>query len=309
MVGYVNREHVGRGLFSDVYKAVEEGSGEVVALKITVPSEECPPHDSRGELALLKQLDHANVIAVLGDFTQAAYGETELVMVLPYYQFSLDQVLKHFRKAAYPSGWRNKLPVDRAVGIIKDIAAALAYVHSKGIIHRDIKPENVLFSSIDGPAVLIDFGIAWHPGREAKEPWESKITDVGTTVYKPPEALFGIKNYNCSVDVWSFGCIIYKVFSSNQGVLFEPYINDIGLISAQFQTLGTPTVEIWPDVAHVESFTSLDFGHSEGKRAKELIPLAPPVVQEIFGRCLQFQSTDRLAAAEIVDRLAIANNR
>ena len=51
-----------------------------------------------------------------------------------------------------------QLPVDDAVRIATEVAAALDYAHRHGVIHRDIKPENILLH--DGPALVADFGIA-----------------------------------------------------------------------------------------------------------------------------------------------------
>jgi serine/threonine-protein kinase len=51
-----------------------------------------------------------------------------------------------------------QLPIDEALRITREVADALSYAHSKGVIHRDIKPENILLES--GHAVVADFGIA-----------------------------------------------------------------------------------------------------------------------------------------------------
>ena len=51
-----------------------------------------------------------------------------------------------------------QLPVDDAVRLTKEVAAALEFAHKRGIIHRDIKPENILLQ--DGQALVADFGIA-----------------------------------------------------------------------------------------------------------------------------------------------------
>src|SRR2546430_16772786 len=51
-----------------------------------------------------------------------------------------------------------QLSIEDAVGVTCDVAEALAYAHSRGVVHGDIKPENILFSA--GRAVVADFGIA-----------------------------------------------------------------------------------------------------------------------------------------------------
>jgi eukaryotic-like serine/threonine-protein kinase len=53
----------------------------------------------------------------------------------------------------------HQLPLDEAVRITREVAAALQYAHEHGIVHRDIKPENVLLTS-DGSTLVADFGIA-----------------------------------------------------------------------------------------------------------------------------------------------------
>ena len=66
----------------------------------------------------------------------------------------------------------NQLPMDDALRIADEIADALNYAHSRGVIHRDIKPENILLE--DGRAVVADFGIA-----QPSPPSGEKLTDDG----------------------------------------------------------------------------------------------------------------------------------
>ncbi|MGE5101699.1 MAG: serine/threonine-protein kinase, partial [Deltaproteobacteria bacterium] len=53
---------------------------------------------------------------------------------------------------------RGPLPINEAIGILREVAKALAYAHERGVVHRDIKPDNVLITG--GTAVVTDFGIA-----------------------------------------------------------------------------------------------------------------------------------------------------
>lgn len=141
--------------------------------------------------------------------------------------------------------------------ILGDIANALKWTHSHGILHRDVKPSNILLECAEGPVYLGDFGIAWSPTDASSEPAEDKITDVGTTCYRPPELLFGYKAYGTGLDMWAFGCTVAECFmtysSPDVGEELVTTFFDAGdlgselrLVASIFQKLGTPCVETWP---------------------------------------------------------------
>ena len=131
----------------------------------------------------------------------------------------------------------------------------MAYTHSKGVIHRDIKPSNILLKSLEGPAYLSDFGIAWAPDAADSEPVDSKITDVGTTCYRPPELLFGNTQYGCSLDLWAAGCTVAEALDPKHETLFDSgeLGSDLALIQSVFSKLGTPSLDVWPVSCHRKS--------------------------------------------------------
>ena len=92
---------------------------------------------------------------------------------------------------------------------IKKISLGLKEIHKKNLIHRDLKPDNIFLTS-DIKIKIGDFGIA----KQLNNGNEFTKTIVGTPLYMAPEILKG-EQYNNKVDIWSLGCIIYELCTSN----------------------------------------------------------------------------------------------
>jgi len=89
-----------------------------------------------------------------------------------------------------------------------EIALGLEYLHSQGIIYRDLKPENILLTA-EGHICMTDFGIS-KEGLTAKD--DRTATFCGTPEYLAPEVLEG-KGYGKEVDWWSFGTLMFEMFT------------------------------------------------------------------------------------------------
>ena len=101
---------------------------------------------------------------------------------------------------------KGKLAEDDVLRVLRPIAAALDYAHSKGVVHRDVKPGNVMIAK-DGTPYILDFGIA----REIQETM-TRVTgklSSGTLLYMSPEQLRG-QSPKPAQDIYSFAAMAYE---------------------------------------------------------------------------------------------------
>src|SRR5947209_10686330 len=103
-----------------------------------------------------------------------------------------------------------QLPQDDALRIATEVAGALAYAHSHGVVHRDIKPENIMLSG--GTAVVADFGIA-HAVTAAGDAQHLTQTGtvIGTPAYMSPEQATGATEIDGRSDQYSLACVLYEM--------------------------------------------------------------------------------------------------
>ncbi|GAB1740338.1 hypothetical protein NU219Hw_g5446t1 [Hortaea werneckii] len=305
---YINAQHYNDGLFSEVFKAIDPDaddenndptSTKLVALKITTPETMHPPHDSRREARILTAAaaaaaaaKSAHIIPLLDTFEQAG---GHFVLVFPFLPLGLNDLL-----STHPSG---PLPLSSRKPLLRDLFAGLAHLHRQGIIHRDIKPSNLLLAGPAGPVYLADFGIAWSETDPGSEPAGTKILDVGTTCYRPPELLFGHRGYSASLDLWAAGCVAAQVVALGGRTLFDAgdLGSELALIKSVFETLGTPTTDDedgWPEAKGFPDWGKMDFKRYPGKEWREILSDAEPDALDLVRRLVVFESGRRLKADE-----------
>jgi len=104
-----------------------------------------------------------------------------------------------------------QLGVDDAVRLTREIAEALAYAHSRGVIHRDIKPENILLQG--GRAMVADFGIALAVSAAAGDRMTETGLSLGTPHYMSPEQATAEKELTGRSDVYSLASVCYEMLA------------------------------------------------------------------------------------------------
>src|SRR3989454_39397 len=104
-----------------------------------------------------------------------------------------------------------QLPVPEALRIADDVAKALGYAHTLGVVHRDIKPENILLEN--GHALVADFGIA----RAISAAGSDRLTEtgiaLGTPAYMSPEQAVENGPIDGRADLYALGCVVYEMLA------------------------------------------------------------------------------------------------
>ena len=103
-----------------------------------------------------------------------------------------------------------QLPLAAAIGIVRQVAAALEYAHSHGVVHRDIKPENILLA--EGQALVADFGIAKALEAAGSEKLTETGLSLGTPAYMSPEQAAGGR-VDGRADIYSLACVLYELLA------------------------------------------------------------------------------------------------
>ncbi|KAK5944636.1 mitogen-activated protein kinase [Knufia obscura] len=277
------------GQASTVYKAKStnvDAMEKVMALKVMRPDHMEPPHNAHREARILEKARNDNVIPLLESFQQSG---GRLVLVFPFLRQDLENLLR-----------TDSLTKAQSRTVFEGLFGALAHLHSFGIIHRDIKPSNILLKSMDGPAYLIDFGISWAEGDPDSEDPAKKMTDVGTTAYRPPEILFGHRAYDSSLDMWAAGCVVAEMVTKDHSQLFDAgdLGSELALIKSIFSTLGTPTDDDWPSAKKYPDWGKVKWKEFPAKPWKEILPGASKTAIDFVSRTVCYETTRRMTAVQ-----------
>ncbi len=141
------------------------------------------------------RLNHPNIVQIFS--VDEREGLAWFVMALVDGESLGDRVRAH-----------GALPIADARRVIREVADALAYAHSNGVIHRDIKPDNILLDGQSGRAVVTDFGIARAASEEGSR-LTATGTAIGTPAYMSPEQCAGDRQLDGRSDLYSLGAVAY----------------------------------------------------------------------------------------------------
>lgn len=206
---YLATDIVGRGGYSIVYQGVHTGTNQVVAIKMLRHHLALQPdflESFRKEARVISELQHDNILRVYD--------------MLEHYQ-TVFIIMEHLDGGSLKSllAQQKRIPLEAAIGFLRQACAAMAHADRKGLIHRDINPSNMMVLP-DGRLKLIDFGLACPAGTEDFE-------YGGTLAYQAPELIDGHPADRLS-DIYALGITAYELLTGetphadkNVGRFFE----------------------------------------------------------------------------------------
>lgn len=197
-------EEVGRGGMGIVYRAIDNRLSRSVAIKELVVSDLIIGQDKSEIIARFKQeaqtaalLNHPNIITIYD--VGEENGRHFIAM-----EFLSGKSLKDYLDEGY------KYTNIEIIDILIQIASGLEHAHLKGVIHRDIKPDNM--KMLEGNVIKVtDFGIARIESNNSGLTQDG--TMLGTLGYISPEQLHNSKGVDSRADIFSFGAMMYELFT------------------------------------------------------------------------------------------------
>jgi serine/threonine protein kinase len=206
--GYERTRKIADGGMADIYEGSDSHNGRQVIIKVLKPSKVGKRKGSLWEGEIAKQLKHPNIVETY------AYGTKRGA------RFVVMEKLEEPNLKALSTKNSDALRGKR-LGILKDIAQGLHYMHKRGLIHRDFSSRNVMFRN--GTPVIIDFGLTISEFDKVKPSADRR----GTPGYMAPELV--LKNQvDSRSDIYAFGVVMYETATGK-----HPYPGGGGLDSMQ----------------------------------------------------------------------------
>lgn len=178
---------VGRGKYSEVFEGIDTRTNKKIIIKILKPVKK---RKIKREIRILLNLQGAtNVIKLLDTCRDPVSRTCSLIF---------EHVANKDFKVLFP-----KLSDLEVRHYLFELLKGLDDCHARGIMHRDVKPHNVMIDNKTKELRLIDWGLAefYHAHQEYN-------VRVASRYFKGPELLVDMRQYDYSLDLWSFGCMM-----------------------------------------------------------------------------------------------------
>ena len=214
---------LGSGLSSQVFKVLDETTGESKVAKIYEDNETSTYLKEAQIFKMIQQINHPNLIKYyesdFDDLTQQGNTTKKMYAILEYASKGclFDALIK--TKAGFTE--------DVCQYILLNLLNAVDALHKEGICHRDLKTENIVLVGDRYDIKLIDFGFAAKYVNEENKPKKLRKS-VGTAAYCAPEILERKPYDGTKADIFSIGAILFVLMTKNFGFV-EAKVNNCSL--------------------------------------------------------------------------------
>ncbi|KAJ7890666.1 Pkinase-domain-containing protein [Mycena olivaceomarginata] len=294
---------MGSGAYGVVISAGDEITGETVAIKLVSRVFDKIQLAKRAlrEITLLRHFTgHANITGLI-DATMISPESNEIYIFMEPMEADLHQIIK--------SG--QTLTSEHVQYFVYQILRGMKFVHSAGVLHRDLKPGNLLGNftkssfkralqmllsvvNADCELKICDFGLS--RGFENA----SHLTEyVATRWYRAPEIMLGFRAYDTAIDVWSIGCILAELLSSQPLFKGKDYVDQLKKI---LDVLGSPEETVLQKIASEKARTYVrSLPISKKKPFTKILPTADLQAIELLSHMLTFDPDQRFTVAEALE--------
>ena len=228
---YLIQSLVGVGGMANVYRGVDEKTGNAIAVKVL--KEEFLDNEElvrrfKNESKAISILDHPNIVKVYD------------VSVTDRLQYIVMEYVDGITLKEYLKQRGGALTWKETVHFATQVLRALQHAHSKGIIHRDVKPQNIMLLA-DGSIKMMDFGIARFSRAQSQTVSDKAI---GSVHYISPEQAKGDKT-DARTDIYSVGVMLYEMLSGKL-----PFDGDgaVSIAIMQISDKAKPLSQVAPNV-------------------------------------------------------------
>jgi len=285
---YKIQEVIGKGSYGVVCSAVDQHTGDKVAIKKIHNIFEHLSDAARilREIKLLRLLRHPDIVEIKHIMLPPSRRDfKDIYVVFELMDSDLHQVIKA----------NDDLTKEHHQFFLYQMLRALKYIHTANVYHRDLKPKNIL-ANANCKLKICDFGLA----RVAFNDTPTTVfwTDyVATRWYRAPELCGSFfSKYSPAIDIWSIGCIFAEILT---GKPLFPGKNVVHQLDLMTDLLGTPSLDT---VSRIRNEKARRYLTSMRKKQpvpfSERFPKADPAALKLLQRLLAFDPKDRPTAEE-----------
>ncbi|HVL35703.1 MAG TPA: protein kinase [Burkholderiales bacterium] len=212
---------IGQGGMANVYLARHDLLKRPTAVKLLKPARATDEMIARfeREVQLASSLTHPNTVEIFD------YGRTRDGLFYYAMEYLEGQTVAELVGRSGP------LPAARAIHLLRQVCAALAEAHGRGIVHRDIKPENIMvcrYGGVEDFVKILDFGLVKHMTEKHSRDLTRTLRILGTPQYMAPERLRDPADVDARADIYAVGAVGFFMLTGRK--LYEA-ADDLSLTS------------------------------------------------------------------------------